>query len=150
MTGLLLQLKLLLRVLTLTRRKLIYQTALDTLGVDASPNDLAPDELGCAESVTNILNRTVGTRIITGTWTLNQYFLGSDDWETVYDPQPGDIVISPTGEGGKGKVGHTGIVGQNGIIMSNSSYTGKWSANYTVDSWREYYKTFPTYFYRLK
>lgn len=143
-------LKLLKQLLVLTKQNFIYQTALNGIGIDVSPEDLASDELGCAESVTNILNKTVGTPIILGTWTLNEHLKNSPEWELVTNPIAGDVVISPTGAGGRGKIGHTGIVGLNNIIMSNNSWTGKWSTHYTIDTWRAKYSTFPVYYYRLK
>ena len=35
--------------------------------------------------------------------------------------------------------GHTGIVGENGAIYSNSSATGRWTQNWTVNGWLNYY-----------
>ena len=35
----------------------LYEAARSFIGTDASPNDLAPDELGCAETVNEIIRR---------------------------------------------------------------------------------------------
>jgi len=148
-------LRAILAQLTGLRRQLIYRTALDTIGVDASPNDLAPDEFGCAESVSLILNRAIGFPTITGTYTLNQRLQSDRRFAPTNTPRPGDIIISPTGMRlGPSKInnGHVGIVGNNNSIMSNDSYTGKWMANYTIDTWRKRYQQdgkYPVFFYTL-
>ncbi len=128
----------------------IYQRAVSLLGVDASPNDLAPDELGCAETVSNVAGIQP---IIISTSALYDYLAKSLDWVEVTLPIPGDILISPTGMGGKNGIthGHTGIVGRQGIVMSNNSYTGKFEANYTIATWTARYKTkggYPIYYFR--
>lgn len=121
------------------KKTTVYQTALKYLGVDASPSDIVDDVVGCAESVTTILRQHVKMPIIPGTASLYAYMLNSPLFKRVSIPMPGDIVISPTGMG-NGKIqGHTGIVGQNNIIMSNDSFTGKWMANYTILTWRARY-----------
>ena len=122
------------------------------LGTDASPRDIAKDELACAETVTTIL-RTVypTTPIITGTWTLFDWLRDAKNgWEETQTPEPECIVISPTGMGNPGTVGHTGFVGENNVIMSNDSRTGKFLENYTIDTWNAYYKKrgFPVYYFR--
>lgn len=138
------------------RRKLIYSIAKDNLGIDASPADLAPDEFGCAESVTNILKKAVGTPIMTGTWTLYDYFNRTPNWYMVQNPEAGDIIISPTGTSSKGKkaphVGHVGIVGEHGAIMSSDSRTGKFMSNYSLETWKNRYQKagYPILFYRFK
>ena len=38
----------------------LYEAARSFIGTDASPNDLAPDELGCAETVNEIIRRAFG------------------------------------------------------------------------------------------
>ena len=64
----------------------------------------------------------------------------------------GNIVISPTGMGDGSIRGHVGIMGKNDVIMSNDSRTGKWMANYTIETWRERYSRkgkMPVYFYKV-
>lgn len=131
------------------------------LGTDASPNDKAPDELGCAETVTTLLKKLYPeTPIITGTWTLWEYLKDhKNGWIPTNDYEPESIVISPTGTGHKGAVGHVGIVGENGIIMSNDSGVanrankGKFLANYTIETWTDRYRTrngMPVYLFKRK
>lgn len=131
----------------------LHQKALSFIGTDASPSDAAPDELGCAESVSEIIKDVWSDMpIITGTWTLWDFFERSNKFTPVKVPQAGDIVISPTGTGNGKIVGHTGIVGENQSIMSNDSYTGTWESNYTIGTWNERYNGkggLPVLFYRL-
>lgn len=153
MKGLLEQLRQIVARIAVLRRMLLYNTALDYIGVDASPADLVDDVVGCAESVTQILRKVVPTTpIITGTWTLDRHLARSRHWVLVGSPMPGDVVISPTGTGNGSIRGHVGIVGKNQVIMSNDSYSGKWMANYTIDRWRARYVgqgRMPMQYYRL-
>lgn len=131
-------------IYTMTKRELLYAKALASCGTDASPNDLAPDELGCAETVNEIHKGVFGDYIsprnILSTYQLYKDLQARPDFIVVEHPKPGDIVISPTGYG-KG-TGHVGIVGENGTIMSNNSFKdsdgvrGIFDQNYTIDSWR--------------
>lgn len=131
--------------ITILRRKLILSISADYLGIDFTPHDIVPDEFGCAEAVTTILKKT-GTfhAIIPGTWTLYDALNRSRHWTPSQKPKPGDIIISPTGESRLGRkapfVGHVGIVGKNGLIFSNDSYSGKWKAHYTIQSWKDRYQ----------
>lgn len=150
MNTILLQIKLLLKIITLTRRQLLIQIAKDHLGVDASPLDRASDEFGCAESVTEILVKAgMFDRVITGTWTLYDALNKDRHWTLTDKPEPGCIVLSPTGESRKGKrapiVGHVGIVIENDMILSSDSYTGKWAAHYSIKTWRDRYETYGGY-----
>lgn len=132
----------------------LYMIALTCLGVDASPNDIAPDEYGCAETVNAIHTRAFGAPIGGDVSTYRLYsairvhsrFIGSDT------PRRGDIVLSPSGYGnGKLSNGHVGIVGDNGVIMSNDSKTGLFTENFTLDSWRKRYVDlggYPMLFFR--
>lgn len=141
---------------TLTMRKSLLQLVEEHIGTDASPSDLAPDELGCAESVSTILNKYESGRfnIVTGTYSLLDSLLMRQDYKQVPVPIPGAIIISATGTSTKkGAVGHTGFVLENGVIASNDSRTGKFLKNYTVDTWNAYYKdklAFPVYYFIKK
>lgn len=132
----------------------IYETALQCIGIDASPNDLAPDELGCAETVTTILNKAgIQMPVILSTAELFKYLSAGIQWLEVPKPLPGDVIISPTGMGGKNGIthGHTGIMGLDGKIMSNNSYTGTFEKNYTIQSWKARYQNlggYPVHIFR--
>jgi hypothetical protein len=133
----------------------LYQTALEFRGVDASPNDLAPDEFGCAETVEGVYHAAFGTyiggRVLVSTTDLYKSLLISSRFTQASQPQAGAIIISPTGYSSLGAThGHTGICGENGVIMSNDSRTGMFMENYTTDSWRRYYHDrlgFPIYYF---
>ena len=109
------------------------------LGTDASPNDLAPDELGCAETVTTLMKKVwPETQIITGTWTLWDYLAHSTSFERVTVPTPGCIIICPTVPG-KPFPGHAGVFMNDMTIASNDSKTGKFIKNYDLDTWMARY-----------
>lgn len=148
----------LLKIISLLRRQLIVKTCNKYLGIDFTPADVIPDEVGCAEAVTTILREVnIMNRMIPGTWTLNEYLKNDKNWVTVNLAQAGDIIISPTGTSRKGKgapfVGHVGIVGNNGIVYANDSYSGKWKTQYSIATWKERYSDnggYPVYFYRYE
>ncbi len=120
----------------------ILQSAKNQLGSDASPNDEAPDELGCAETVTCVLRKAgCNIPIILSTAQLYTWLEKSPEWLEVPLPLPGDIILSPTGTGGKNGIrnGHVGIVGNDGWIMSNNSFSGVFERNYTLASWKYRY-----------
>lgn len=138
-----------------TNRVLLYAKALSFLGSDASPLDEAPDDLGCADSVSLII-KSVFPDAIKGSVSTSVLFNqlnNSKAFKRVLDFRAGDVIISPTGFGKTGKVknGHTGIVGENEEIMSNSSSTGLWTTNYTIKSWVDRFRTlggYPIYVFR--
>lgn len=130
-------------------RLTIYAAALAHLGVDASPNDVAPDELGCMETVDDIYYDASG-HYINGTKTqvtISTYqgyqVMSNSSYFTKVDPGhelEGDILIYPSGTGSGGlSNGHIFIVGrvdnnsrENTQLMSNSSATGQFMQNYTI------------------
>lgn len=136
---------------------LLYKVAKESLGMDVSPNDLAPDELGCAETVSNLIQKVDPTfPIITGTWTLGAKMKADNRFERIYVPEKGCIVICMTGTGNGSMVGHTGIYMGGGVIASNESFgkkKGQFVENFTMESWRNRYEDrggFETLFFRLK
>lgn len=146
----------LLAAILMLRRKLIHSIAKDYIGKEASPLDRVEDIVACVESVTEVLTQAgVFPSIETGTWTFYQKLARSKKWVLVDTPQASDIIISPTGMSKYGKnapfSGHVGIMGDNGIIMSNDSYTGLWQTNYNLKSWRNRYEKrggYPVHFFR--
>lgn len=122
-------------------RLILFAVAVKCLGTDASPNDVAPDEYGCAETVYDVLQRAfplnVGFPFTVSTYTLYNAIRASKQYIKVDQPLEGDIVISPTGYGnGNLPNGHVGIKGEKDLIMSNNSNTGKFEENYTLDGWK--------------
>lgn len=137
-------------------RLILLAAAFKALGTDASPADVAPDELGCAETVYDILATAfpsnVGFSFTVSTSQLYRSLLASSKYMQIDQPLEGDIVISPTGYGnGNLSNGHVGIKGELDKIMSNSSDTGTFVENYTVETWRARYVAiggYPMVFFR--
>lgn len=136
----------------LIAKQTVLSVAQASIGTDASPSDLAPDELGCAETVTNILKKVYPeVPILTGTWTLWDYLRNpKNGYVQVSEPTPETIIISPTGLGKAGTNGHVGIFLEDGLIASNDSKTGRFIQNHTLDTWKTYYgkRQYPTYLYK--
>ncbi len=132
------------------RTEKLRKVAIKYIGTDASPQDQAPDYLGCAESVSRILRDTLGTfPIFLATKDLHPYMLSDLRFKLVQTPRPGTIIISPT-EGSR--TGHVGIFNKDNTIMSNTSKTGRWEANYTLPQWKAAFETnkkLSTYYYEL-
>jgi hypothetical protein len=140
------------------KSQLLYEKALQYIGTDASPLDRADDELGCAESVSEIICKVISSfKVVTGTWTLMNAFDTDDRFEeltfTNHDIVPvGTIIICATVPG-KPFPGHVGIFAKNNSIMSNDSATGKFMANYTAETWYQRWVVKGGYrvrFYKLK
>ena len=139
----------------------LYEAARSSIGTDASPSDLAPDELGCAETVNEIIKKAFGdyaskeNRL--STYWLYKTLRESSGFKEAFIPIPGLIVISPTGYGTRRNPdnsfaiphGHVGIVMLDGKIASNDSRTGKLEENYTLDSWAERYVRRGGYFMKF-
>lgn len=141
------------------KRLTMKPTLLDTVkkyiasNTDPTPEDRIPDEVACTEVVTTILKEVYPeTPRWTGTYSLYDWLLKSKDWKRVGQPEPGDVVVSPTGLG-EG-IGHTGFVLEDATIASNNSYgpnKGKITVNYTVTSWITRYgarQKMPVVFFR--
>lgn len=132
----------------------LYALAYSSIGTDTSPLDLAPDALGCAESVSTMLSKLFPPfQVILGTYGLFLALQGAPEFVEVTSPIRGDIIVSPTGLGGQNGItnGHVGIVGNNNLVMSNNSTTGLWDVHYTLDSWRQRYQVlggYPVKFFR--
>lgn len=139
-----------------TNSELLYETAkgcLDTCMV--APNiDI---EVGCASSVNDVHKKCFGYQIGGGASTANllQTLISSPLFSEVTNPMSGDIIISATGSSTLATppfVGHTGIIGNFGI-MSNNSSNGLWQEVYTLQSWEQRYAVeggYPTRYFRRK
>ena len=134
----------------------LFITAVCSLGTDASPNDVAPDELGCAETVDTIFKKAFGDYINGPVVTLStnvlfNRFIQGNGFTELQTPVPGCIVISPTGYGTNPQMpnGHVGIVSMDGRIMSNTSATGLFMENYTLDTWKARYVVVGGYLHAL-
>jgi len=121
----------------------LYRVAVSFLNTDASPLDKADDEVGCAESVSNILQTAFGDfpiEIELATWILNKKLDTHSKFKRTLDLDCGNIIISPTGSGNGSTRGHVGIIGKDGKIMSSESATGLWKENYSIDTWVSRYR----------
>jgi len=151
------QISLLRQLIKLQSMRTLTQVILSKIGTDASPHDLAPDELGCAETVTTVKREHDGiTPVMIGTWSLYVYMEHpANGWERIEEPEEECIVISPTGLGKKGTNGHVGfVIRLNGelVIVSNDSRTGKFLQNFSINRWLSYFGAlgYPTFYYRKK
>jgi hypothetical protein len=124
----------------------LYDLAFSTIGKDASPLDTAPDEYGCADSVSTLLGQIIDFPDIVSTAELQNRLLSDERFLEISEPEKGCIIISATGTGnGTIKNGHTAIVGKNVSpdnslwIMGNDSNTGIWSVSWTVNRWKSYF-----------
>jgi hypothetical protein len=137
----------------LMNKKTVLQVCTENLGKDASPMDIVSDDVACAETVTTLLQQVYPKMPkIPGTWTLWQYLKPENGWILCTDPEPECLVISPTGSV-PNRIGHVGIVMEDGVIASNDSATGKFMKNYTVKTWHNYYGVklgMPIYYYKHK
>jgi hypothetical protein len=126
----------------------LYTTAKSKLGFDASPRDRAPDRLACADSFACIYKEATGDPIfdgVVGTAAIHKIVISNPqkfEIVKIEDALPGDGINSPTGYGDFKKMphGHCGIIGVDGRIMSNSSETGKWIYNFTLETWTRYFR----------
>lgn len=135
-------------------RLILFATAVQCLGTDASPNDIAPDEYGCAETVNEIHEKAFGFPIggDISTYRLYKALKDSPYFTRTEKALEGDLIISPTGYGKNDIMpGHVGIVGELSKVMSNSSKNGLFSENYTLESWSKRWKDkggYPVWYFR--
>lgn len=117
----------------------LYLVAKEWLGKDASPKNLAPSDLACAETISHLISLVTPWPAITGTWTLNAQLNLSPKFTSIgiEELQAGDILMYETGQFKTDKVGHVFICGENGVLYSNNSKTGKLDTFYTITSARK-------------
>lgn len=136
--------------------KKLYATAKSLLSTVIVPQGFKP-ELGCAISVTTVINK-IGLTITNtaSTFLLLDELINCGLFSEVTDPLAGDVIISATGTSAVPNNtishGHCGILGNFGI-MSNDSISGKWKEKWTLSEWQDYYEKqggYPTRFFRLK
>lgn len=142
---------------TMTNSDKLYETAKSSLGKDMSPQDLAPDSLACMESLDGVFCKAFGAHLLALPGRLSteagyNSMLKDTRLEVIKVPEPGCIVISPTGFSAKGaQHGHCGVWGKFDV-MSNDSSTGLWTDNYTHEAWYTVFnKTlgFPVVFFKI-
>lgn len=142
-----------------TKGQKLYETAKALLGQHVIVLDASNQfgYLGCAQSVNAVVKKALGFEIGGGASTALMYSVLKDATKYMQVPYdealPGDIVIDATGTSVKYPQAH-GHVGVMGVrwIMSNSSETGTWEANYVKEDWPKYFTNimgFPTRVYRI-
>lgn len=137
-----------LKPMPLTPSERLYNIAKSQLGVDASPRDLADDELACAETVNTLYEKAFGHKIcvpgLSTTQLYKEMSANTGKFRKIIlsrnsPTKKGWIIISPTNYGnGRLANGHTGIIGNYGIL-SNDSESGLLKENYTLNSWFDRY-----------
>lgn len=129
-------------VVAKSSREKLYEAALSFIGKEASPKDIAPDELACAESFCNVVRKVYPDfPMITYTPTLLAHLKKDKRFKATLEAKPGVVIISPTAS--STRVGHVGIF-LDGKIASNTSAgpdKGKWTANFTLKTWISRYRT---------
>jgi len=124
----------------------IANSAYNMIGQSTSAEDTKWGKLGCAVGVSMIFKNATGQSILPGrerVLSTNDLYDGlSSDPRFVKvslsQAQSGDIVVTARGT----QAGHTGVVGNNGEIISNSSSgfaggaKGTIQQNYTITSWQ--------------
>ena len=119
----------------LTNAEKLVKVAVALLGKDASPMQLSPQELSCAEGVSFIIHQVFPDfpANVVSTIELDSILDNSPHYfKDTKLPGEGCIIISPREDE---KPGHCGIFVTNREIASNDSATGLFISNYTWDSW---------------
>jgi hypothetical protein len=135
--------------MTPTQQK-IYNNLLVYLETHCTLDNSVPVDVGCAEAVSFILKKSgvAGLPLtgIAGTATLYEWLSHNLAFKRVYAPEPGALIISPSGYGNNSVSGHTGFVGKYGKmypgdfgIVSNDSNTGLLLELWDVKRWQKYY-----------
>lgn len=135
----------------MSNREKLLQEAKKSIGLEVSPQDIAPDELACAESACNVIRKVFRDfPVLTYTPRLHEELKRDKRFKGTLDLEPGNIIISPTEYGSGIFPGHVGIILEDGKIASNTSRNGLWEANYTINTWVDRYRNkggFPIFFH---
>ena len=127
-----------------------YSIAKACLGQHLTLDPTVPNEVGCAEAVSYILQKAgitgIPQRGFDGTPDLYAWLSTNSQFKVVTTPQAGDVVISPTIGANHG---HTGICLIHGI-GSNDSSNGRFAENYSYDTWVTSFRNrgLSTYYFR--
>jgi hypothetical protein len=135
----------------MTNEEKLLKLAIASLDTDVSPDDLANDELGCAESLSTLIRKVLPDfPILLSTKDLDMKLFIDKRFKRVNLPNKGRIIISPRTPA---KPGHCGLWITNDRIASNNSYNGLFQGNYTWESWVEefiYKRKLHIYIYELQ
>lgn len=117
------------------KSKLLADITRCFIGIDVTPENLALNEVACAESVSKILHLIMDfPEGILSTANLFNTLNKSKLFRQTTTPIAGCIVVSPRTSDVNG---HTGIFIDNVNIVSNDSRTGKMKQNYTWTTWQK-------------
>lgn len=132
-----------------TNTERLLKLAKESLGTDLSPFDIAPDELGCAESISNLIGKVITFPVSISTAQLKECLDDSKQFERITEPEDGAIIVSPRTDT---VFGHVGIfLGTS--IASNNSLNGLFEKNYLYSTWIKEFKEkrgLRIYLWRLK
>ena len=127
----------------------IYNALLSYFETHCTLDATVLPEVGCAEAASFILQKAgidVPTAGIASTAKLYQWLKSNPRFTRIYAPEPGAIIISPTGYGNGSVAGHVGFLGCKGHvypgdwgIVSNDSQTGLLLELWNLTSWQKYY-----------
>lgn len=118
----------------------LFEIAKPYYQVDPTPDDKQPDEVACVANVTTII-RKIFPDFQYQTYTPTFLSQIQKDWRfrLTTEFKKGTIIISVTNTGNGSIMGHTGICGEGGKILSNDSDTGLMLYRYDNLSWIERY-----------
>ena len=132
-----------------TTETIIYNNLLIYLEEHCTLNNNIPADVGCAEAVSFILQKSgfqMPTGGIPGTATLLQWLKSNPKFVQIKTPEPGALLVSATGTGNGTIDGHTGFFGKYGKmypndygIVSNDSNTGLLLELWDWSRWQKYY-----------
>ena len=117
----------------LTNEEKFVKLCIEGLGTDVSPDDIVKDEVGCAESISNLIKKIFPDfPILVSTRDLHNRLSLDSRFQATLDRGKGRIVVSPRTTN---TFGHTGVFMDDDSIASNDSNSGKFVINYTWNSW---------------
>jgi hypothetical protein len=123
-----------------TKGEKLYDFCMTFYNTDPTPKDEQPDEYACVHSLTTILSKYYpGYPVMTYTPIFANYLATDRRFKMSTEFKKGNVIVSATNTGNGTIVGHTGIIGENGKILSNSSSTGLWFDKFDQASWIERY-----------
>ena len=124
----------------------LYLKGKECLGKDMSATQ---DSLGCVEALSAVFKLATGQELGENLSTIRLYnrLLADRRFQRIIEPEIGSIILSPTN--GQ-NIGHTGIVSDNGKIMSNNSILDIWDEHLDLATWKKRYASFPIVFFRYQ
>lgn len=145
----------LLSFLGVSKRRILFEYAKSQLGKEKRGlPDTAPKEVNCVEALNQIYTECFSFPICGGASTITLFMALKNAQRfkrlTFGEVLQGDIIVSPT-EGNRH--GHCGVMGANGRIMSNNSYSGLWEDVWADVRWQNYYEKklgLKTYYFRIE